>query len=304
MLVGLWFGACGGKVTGSLEVTATGGSASGAGGTGHDAGPAGSAGAVSTGGTAGSAGSGGSSGCGSVTCGPLEQCFDNDLCVAKLVPVTGGYGVDATEVTAAQYAAWLATSPSPTALPVHCTSWRSSFHPGEGTGNHPVVKVDWCDAYGYCAGVGKRLCGKIGAGPNAYGSYKDAAKSQWFNACSSGNANGYPYGNAYDGQACNGYEEKESGCWKGNCSLLPVASLAGCQSTIGGYEGVFDLSGNVYEWEDSCEATSGHDDACRMRGGSNVDALYYFTHERCDYGSSYFRGFTGAVHGFRCCSDP
>jgi formylglycine-generating enzyme required for sulfatase activity len=133
--------------------------------------------------------------------------------------------------------------------------------------------------------VGKRLCGKIGGGANGHDDYADAMKSQWFNACTSGGQNDYPYGDTYSGTTCNG----EAG------TTAPVASMPGCQSPTTGYEGVYDLSGNVWEWEDSCKP-----DYCRLRGG-------WFSHYdyslRCDFdlfnawGSS-----SGKSIGFRCCA--
>ena len=95
-----------------------------------------------------------------------------------LVPICGGYCIDSTEVTGAQYAAWLATNPSPASLPYYC-SWKSTYNSGTGTQDYPVGSVDWCDAYGFCLGVGKRLCGKIGGGalPNFY--YDAPTRSQW-----------------------------------------------------------------------------------------------------------------------------
>ena len=48
----------------------------------------------------------------------------------------------------------------------------------------PVVGVNWCQAYGFCKSAGKRLCGRIGGGANAFTDYASAAASQWYNACS------------------------------------------------------------------------------------------------------------------------
>ena len=47
--------------------------------------------------------------------------------------------------------------------------------------------------------------------------------------------------------------------------MSSVASFAGC---VGGYPGIFDMSGNVWEWEDSCQSTNGSNDTCRVRGGA------------------------------------
>ncbi len=162
-----------------------------------------------------------------------------------------------------------------------------------------MVCVDWCDAYAYCKGVGKRMCGKIGGGANGYSPEyaNDASKSQWYNACSSGGVNQYPYGDSYVGSSCNGggFEDPHVG-------TMAVGSMTGCQSSVSGYEGVYDLSGNVYEWEDSCSGNTGPTDRCRLRGGSNMspsDSLdcgdpdvTYHTRDNVVYDS----------FGFRCCA--
>ena len=236
------------------------------------------------------------------TCGALEECWNGELCVAQSVAVTGGYSIDATEVTRSQYEAWLATSPDPSAgQPPYCT-WNASYTPQcewppATKGSHPVVCVNWCDAYAYCQAVGKRLCGRIGGGAIGYGDIANAALSQWYNACSSNGANAYPYGDTYDGQTCNG----------GNSGLLTTASvgtLDGCQSSVAGYTGVYDQSGNAWEWEDACDAVVGAQDGCRLRGGAHD---YDASGLRCDVDnylmSTYFvRGDVHPTVGFRCCS--
>jgi hypothetical protein len=115
-----------------------------------------------------------------------------------------------------------------------------------------------------CEAVGKRLCGKIGGGPNEYQEYNNASLSQWYNACTSHDPanHTYPYGSAYQATTCNGYDY-----WGGsNYTTLAVGTLTGCQSPVSAYQGVFDLTGNLYEWEDSCSGT-GSIGNCRIRGG-------------------------------------
>ncbi|MBN1605630.1 MAG: hypothetical protein JW940_03315 [Polyangiaceae bacterium] len=76
-----------------------------------------------------------------------------------------------------------------------------------GCDDHPQVCVDWCDAYAYCKGVGKRLCGEIGGGPTDFGAYADVNQDPWYNACTSHGArssSGFVYGDDYNPQACNG----------------------------------------------------------------------------------------------------
>jgi len=227
--------------------------------------------------------------------------------VAKLVPIANGYSIDATEVTRAQYAAWLGTSPTTGGQQPEC-SWNTeadAFNPtGEwppGTkGKHPVSFVDWCDAYAYCKAFGKRLCGKIGGGANGYNDYAIPTLSVWFKACSSGGAHNYPYGgnpggsDGFEGQKCNGADLAVG-------TTLPVGTCLGCTSTEPGYTDVYDLSGNVWEWEDSCDGMGGKQDFCRIRGGSfnSINVVL-----RCGFGDSDIRAGSYDNVGFRCCAPP
>lgn len=227
----------------------------------------------------------------------------------SMVMLPQGYCIDSTEVTRDQYAAWLATTPAlPASSDANC-GWKSSGSyaadatcmtggnvcEGAACGNHPQVCVDWCDAYAYCGAVGKRLCGKIGGGSNTYSSYADATTSQWFRACSSGGPYTYPYGSAYQARYCNGYDYLGS-----NNKSLPVATLTTCQSSISDYVGVYDLSGNVWEWEDSCNGAVGQTDLCRLRGGSFNE--YGDVLQCSSVGAFITRGDGYYAVGFRCCS--
>jgi len=261
---------------------ATGGTAGATGGTGGTGG--------ATGGTGGATGGTGGAGCPG-TGGPA------------MVTTPEGFCIDSTEVTKSQYLAWLDDNPSMSGQPDAC-SWNDSFvprtdyeslgctagswPPASGTLDRPVVCVDWCDAHAYCKGVGKRLCGKVGGGTGDF-EPADSLTSQWYVACSKAGTQAFPYGSTYNGQACNG-EDYGAG------AAVPVGTLPTCQS----YAGVYDLSGNVVEWEDSCDQHVGSDDFCRARGGS------FATFEaplRCDHTNMARRDFVYEQHGFRCCAD-
>jgi sulfatase modifying factor 1 len=218
-----------------------------------------------------------------------------------MVRLKEGYCVDSTEVTRADYRAWLATNPSVRDQDQTNCGWNSSFVPdaptcvgvcqGSACDSHPQVCADWCDAYAYCKGVGKRMCGKIGGGANGFTDDGNPALSQWYNACTSHGQNNYPYGSAYDAQACNGSD-------RGIGTTVPVASLAGCQSRDPSYSGVYDLDGNAYEWEDSCSGT-GETANCRLRGGSYLSGSEPLL---CAISGYAGRAIQYPTVGIRCCS--
>jgi hypothetical protein len=232
--------------------------------------------------------------CASV-CGPLETCHDDSLCVAKMVSIDDQYWIDATEVTNSQYQAWLGTNPGIGGQDSYCGN-NTDFTPGcdwapETQGDNPVGCVDWCDAKTYCARIGKRLCGRIGGGAVPFDMFADASLSQWHNACSAGGQNDYSYGNEVNEQACNGPAA-------GRSSPVDVGALPMCSSPVVGYTGVYDLSGNVWEWEDSCGGPAIPAEYCNSRGGS-----YYSGSLRCDDAVAFGRGDQAPNLGFRCCAD-
>jgi formylglycine-generating enzyme required for sulfatase activity len=204
----------------------------------------------------------------------------------------GTFSIDATEVTSSAYADFLASNPSPASQPPYC-SWNQTFMPAFGGmptagSQYPVVNVNWCDAYAYCKWAGKHLCGAFNGGPTPFYAFADATKSQWYAACSNGGATVYPYGNIYLPGACNNEDF-------GAHNAIPVAADSGCQ---GGVPGIFDMSGNVYEWEDGCETYSGASDHCRLRGGSWND-----NNSQCSVATSgTARSDASSNYGFRCCS--
>lgn len=206
-----------------------------------------------------------------------------------LVP---SYCVDATEVTNTHYAEFLAALHPTSGQDAWCT-WNTSYTPsGEwpatGKGDYPVVNVNWCDAYAYCKWAGKHLCGKIGGGPNDYEDFANPARSEWFNACSAGGSRGWPYGDEFSATACYGTGRE--------ARISSVASKPTCE---GAYFGLYDLSGNAWEWEDSCNFVTGSSDYCRLRGwvGSSDDTT------RCGNAIDTARNHDGGdMLGFRCCA--
>jgi len=170
--------------------------------------------------------------------------------------------VDATEVTNADYARFLAGGSEPrrdTDAPAACAD-KGSYEPAAGwpaagRDAFPVVHVDWCDARAYCSWAGKRLCGRRGGGVLAPSDAADARASQWFAACSRDGASRFPYGDSYDLFACNGPDRPRPG--------PPGTSAAGSLAACAAASGALDMSGNVHEWEDACDG-----EACLARGGA------------------------------------
>jgi formylglycine-generating enzyme required for sulfatase activity len=266
------------------------------------------------GGTTGDAGSGDAAGDAPSCATPLganEQCT-NGLPAPVFQQLPAGFSMDVTEVTRSQYAAWLATKP-PTANQVAGCQGNTSFQPdaacltsnlvcATGCDAHPQVCVDWCDAQAYCRALGKQLCG---ARPDAiaqgltvtFADFANAELDQFEYACSADGKQPYVYGNTYDATACN------TGCQGTACKTIVVASNAKCQGepSSAAFPGVFDLDGNVAEWDGVC-ASSDPAAQCHVRGG---DMQSTATTSTCDYGTGtavVARNEAQPTVGFRCCS--
>jgi sulfatase modifying factor 1 len=227
----------------------------------------------------------GSPGCGDCPNSPTEGIDD--------------YTIGATEVTNAEYAQFLAVEFEAGFvagwLPPEC-DWKFDFTPDQWqddlTPNLPVVGVDWCDAWAYCEWSDQHLCGAVGGGPIDLDDINDPALAQWHRACTGGGGTPlYPYGAMYDPGACNGADA-------GFEQLLEVGSLRNCN---GGYPGIFDMSGNVWEWENSCDVIpliEPEEHLCQMRGGSYFsDAMNLL----CSADLSRVRSHRDDNVGIRCC---
>jgi formylglycine-generating enzyme required for sulfatase activity len=243
--------------------------------------------------------------------GPNEECRDG-LPAPVFMMLPAGFSMDITEVTRSQYAAWLATKPSTANLPAECQG-KTTFQPdatcmtnklvcATGCDAHPQVCVDWCDAQTYCQALGKQLCG---ARPDALAQGQTVTFSDWANAeldqyeyaCSADGKQQYVYADTYDPAACN------TGCTGSGCRTIAVASNAKCQGAplTAAFPGVFDLNGNVAEWDGVC-ASADPAAQCRVRGG---DMRSTATTSTCDYGAGtalVARNAPQPTVGFRCCS--
>jgi len=218
--------------------------------------------------------------------------------------------IDTTEVTNAQYQTFLDAKVDPKSQPPKC-AWNTSFETAtiDGGANLPVANVDWCDALAYCTWAGKYLCGSATGGkkqgPVTLEGTSDFTTHQWMIACSAGGRLRYPYGAQPKPSSCN-TAEYDAG------KTLPVATINTC---VGGYIGLHDLVGNVWEWYDGpCRADAGlepvgpdagdggpHADDCWIKGGAFTSRGAEFD---CRFdGQGVRRDLKNDSVGFRCCSD-
>ena len=135
--------------------------------------------------------------------------------------------------------------------------------------SHPVVNVTWHAAKAACAHDGGFLC----------------KSEHWGKACSP-DGRRFAYGKTFEKARCNVLE-------RGVGATLPVRNLEKC---AGGLDGLYDMSGNVWEWVDTCIKRR-----CLVRGGSFST---YVDFAPCGYQDGYYPVVREPNVGFRCCRAP
>jgi len=193
--------------------------------------------------------------------------------------------VDATPVTNAQYAAFLAASSYAPPQPQNfLRDWVNGTFPA-GWGARPVTWVDLLDASAFCAFHGKRL-------PNDW---------EWQRAAQGDDARAFPWGNDFDAARVPPVHEGRA---RG-----PMADVGSYPAGASPY-GVLDAVGLCWQWTN--EFTDTHTRAALVRGGARNwqpqgSAWYFPSSFRVDthnklllMAPSYDRH--GTV-GFRCVQD-
>jgi len=241
-------------------------------------------------------------------------------CPPRMVTVSkasgGAYCMDETEVTNGDYDRFIrANVPATPAMQPAACAGNTTYTPApEGTSPStwppaqplsgsfglPVRNVDWCDALAYCKWAGKVLCGDVAGQPGLPADANVATKNAWFNACSGQGTLNFAYGNVYDPDKCydTASEPGRVSDWtdQGTYQGIPVpgGKLRSCH---GGAVGLFQLSGNVAEWENTCDGTAATS-RCNVRGGgymaTDVDL-------RCDAARNETRLTRKPDVGIRCC---
>jgi hypothetical protein len=187
-----------------------------------------------------------------------------------LVRISAGQGVQAFEIYAYEASRTDATANA---------SGQSFARACSKSGVAPWANVDHGTAQAACEAAGLRLC----------------SAAEWRRACAGDGDQAYPYGDAYAPLACNGHDFDTDGLLAGNQDeALPTASLNQCRRVWFGF-GVYDLSGNVWEWT----AESLGDGAARgVRGGSFGNIGGGMT---CTYTLAQPVATARENVGFRCC---
>jgi formylglycine-generating enzyme required for sulfatase activity len=184
------------------------------------------------------------------------------------------FAIAAGEVSVAQYRSCVnAGACAESDLNVQCNYGR------EGRDDHPVNCVTFDGAQKYCAWAGGRLC----------------TEQEWLDACRGTDGRAFPFGDAFDPDACNVHSNSEAIAGAA-LDTEPVGSRSSCS---GGLDGVYDLAGNVGEWIDGCKDTY-----CKFRGAGYVsnDPIEHFA--GCGgVCSGNQKTLMSNVVGVRCCKD-
>ena len=194
--------------------------------------------------------------------------------------------IDKYEVTNAQYKKFI--DETGRRSPSH---FRNRTYP-EGKVDHPVTFVTWEDATAYCDWAGKRL----------------PTDKEWEKAARGTDGRTYPWGNEFKLENGNTPLRWESFGKFGD--TMPIGSFDGGLSPYG----LFDMSGNVWEWTSSWYKAYPNNKTFSesygeryktLKGGSWFDCSFY----KCGisapvYNRAFFaKKVKNDTFGFRCASD-
>ncbi len=195
------------------------------------------------------------------------------------IEFTQSFSIDKYEVTNQQYKEFIDMTHRPPP-----ENWINNNYP-PAKSNHPIAFVTWFDSRDYCAWVGKRL----------------PTETEWEKAARGEDGRLYPWGNEFDPRKANTPQSHIG-------DTTPVGNFPAGRSPYG----LYDVSGNVWEWTDSwakpypgSPIPNGHyftGEYKVLRGGSWVDCSFY----RCGisaltFNRGYFKPMTrNKGFGFRC----
>jgi formylglycine-generating enzyme required for sulfatase activity len=164
--------------------------------------------------------------------------------------------------------------------------WRDKNYP-HGKEKHPVIFIDWFDAGSYCKWLGKRL----------------PREAEWEKAARGIDGYIYPWGNKWD-------TNRSNNPLKGNIGSISIGLFEEGKSPYG----LYDMSGNVWEWVDDYYLPHPGSDYLSpefgknyriLKGGSWMDCMFY----GCGISAPTFNRAFFDPHtkndsfGFRCAAD-
>jgi formylglycine-generating enzyme required for sulfatase activity len=134
----------------------------------------------------------------------------------------------------------------------------------------PIVGVNWFEAEAYCNWLSK----KIVAVPDGY-TIRLACDDEWERASRGRDGREYPWGDGFDKTAANTWDSDSTGTGLGGTTAV-------CTFPQGvSPEGVWDMSGNVWEWTNSWYAD---DQKYRIvRGGSWIGYQWFARSSFCNW---------------------
>jgi formylglycine-generating enzyme required for sulfatase activity len=217
-----------------------------------------------------------------------------------MVKVDSKTCIDTTEVTVAQYRTFVNSVDGGFPQPNEC-AWNASFVPLNGVPStskdpNPIANINWCQAEAFCAWAGKSLCGAPDGGPYPYLAFSSSSQSTWMNACSANGSQSYPYGTTFEAGACNIPTQPDA-----NAPVAPAGSFTKCQGSV---TGVFDMVGNIKEWDNACLPSGGDAaaDLCRRRGAGFDDPSGNPVNKTCGWDEVDTRNHQSFTSGVRCCA--
>ncbi len=198
----------------------------------------------------------------------------------------GAFYIDIYEVTNFQYKKF--NDETKRRSPTH---FRNRTFP-EGKADHPVTYVSWEDAEAYCKWAGKRL----------------PTDQEWEKAARGTEGQIFPWGNEFDVKNANTpLRWQQIGAFG---DTTPVGAFKGGVSPYG----VYDMSGNVWEWtaswykaypNNTVPSESYGERYKTLKGGSWFDCSFY----NCGISAPVFNRAFFSIHtkndsfGFRCAKD-
>jgi formylglycine-generating enzyme required for sulfatase activity len=202
---------------------------------------------------------------------PGEQDYFDDEIFQHEVTLTKDFWLGKHEVTQGQWQALMATAP-----------WVGQVRVQEGP-NYPAVYISWDDAQGFVAEL-SNYTGKT---------FRLPTEAEWEYACRAGTATRFYWGDDPNYEFVSDYA-----CWTGNAWDIGehYAHEVGLRQPNGW--GLFDMSGNVFEWCSDWRAFYPPDPAIDPTGPTG-ELLY-----RVCRGGSWFSAARNCRSAARCSSYP